>query len=92
MSYGNPTFERSPVEDRQLDRQGRRLRRFGGRILGLGLILAIPGIILVIIGHGWSVGFGIAVLLIASIPGVVGLGLVVSSVVARWAARHKLFA
>jgi hypothetical protein len=32
------------------------------------------------------------VLLIASIPLVVGVGLLVSGVVSRWAARRKLFA
>ena len=63
-----------------------------GRFLLVGVVIAIPGIVLLLIDHGWSVGVGIAVLLIASIALVVGIGLLVSSAVSRWAARRKLFA
>jgi hypothetical protein len=54
--------------------------------------IAVPGIVLVSLGHGWSIGVGIAVLLIAGVPGTLGVGLLVSSAVSRWSARHKLFA
>jgi hypothetical protein len=62
------------------------------RFLGVGVVVLIPGIVLVLIGHGWSVGVGIAFLLIASGPLVVGVGLLLTAAVSRWSARHKLFA
>ena len=62
------------------------------RFVAAALVLAIPGIVLILLDHGWSVGVGIALLLLASIPAVIGGGLLVSSSVARWAARHRLFA
>jgi hypothetical protein len=82
----------STVKDRELERQGRRMARPGARFILAGIILAIPGIVLVALGHGWSIGVGAAVLLIASIPAAFGIALLLSSGVARWAARHKLFA
>ena len=80
------------VQDRQLERQGRRLGHSAAWFILVGLVTAIPGIVLILIDHGWSVGVGIAVLLIASVPLVVGGGMLVSGVVARWSARRKLFA
>ena len=62
------------------------------RILVIGAVLAVVGIVLILIGHGWSVGVGIAVLLLAGGPLVIGFGLLSGGAVARWAARHKLFA
>jgi hypothetical protein len=62
------------------------------RFLALALLVLIPGIVLVIVGSDGLLGLGIALILLASIPGSVALGLLVSSSVARWAARHKLFA
>jgi hypothetical protein len=35
---------------------------------------------------------GVAILLLASVPGVIGFGLLTGGAVSRWAARHKLFA
>lgn len=80
------------TQDRALERQGRRMLNPGLRLLPVGLLIAVPGIVLVALGHGWSIGVGVAVLLLASIPAVIGIGLMVSASVARWAARHKLFA
>jgi hypothetical protein len=80
------------VADRELERQGRRMGRSASRFFLVGVAIAIPGIVLLLIDHGWSIGVGIAVLLIASIPLLVGVGLLVSGVVSRWAARRKLFA
>ncbi len=62
------------------------------RLIAIAAAMAVAGIILILIGHGWSVGVGIAVLLLASVPGTVGFGLLSGGAVARWAARHKLFA
>ena len=80
------------VEDRQLERHGRRMVHPALRLLGIAAAIAIVGIVILVIDASWSLGVGIAVLLIASIPAVVGVGLLTSSGVARWAARHKLFA
>jgi hypothetical protein len=79
-------------EDRELDRQGRRMGSSGGRLVLVALVMAIPGVILILIDHGWSLGVGLAVLFIAAVPGAVGIGLLVASAVSRWSARRKLFA
>ncbi len=80
------------VKDRALERQGRRTGRSGGRLFLVGVLLAIPGIVLVIIDHAWSVEIGVAILLLAAIPGLIGFGLLCAGAVSRWSARHKLFA
>ena len=80
------------AEDRKLERQGRRFGHSARWFLLIAVVVAIPGVVLVVIDSGWSLGVGVAILLIASIPGVIGLGLVVSALVARWSARRKLFA
>ncbi|MBV9942574.1 MAG: hypothetical protein JO262_10640 [Solirubrobacterales bacterium] len=81
-----------PVQDPELERQGRRMIGPGLRLLAVSAVLAIAGIVLILIGHGWSVGVGIAVLLLASVPATIGFGLLTGGAIARWAARHKLFA
>ena len=80
------------VRDRELERQGKRLIGPAVRFIATAGVLAVAGIVLIVIGHGWSVGVGIAVLLLASVPGMIGFGLLSGGAVARWAARHKLFA
>jgi hypothetical protein len=80
------------VQEPQLERQGKKLAAPGWRFLALGLIVVIPGIVLVLIDNSWSLPFGIALILIASLPAGVGFALLTSSSVARWAARHRLFA
>ncbi len=82
----------TPVREPQLERKGRRLGHSGWRFLLIGILVAIPGVVLVLIGRGWSVGVGLAVLAVAAAVGVVGVGLLVSSLVSRWSARHRLFA
>jgi hypothetical protein len=84
------------IQDRQLERQGQRLGRAGGFWLAVGAALAIPGVVLLVLGFVlgprvlWEVG--IAVLLIGGGPAVIGGALTGSSAVSRWASRHKLFA
>jgi hypothetical protein len=80
------------VQDRELERQGKRMIRPAVRFIAIAAVIAVAGIILILIGHGWSVGVGIAVLLLACVPGTVGFGLLSGGAVARWAARHRLFA
>ena len=81
-----------PIEDPVLERQGKRMIGPAIRLLAITAVMAIAGIVLILIGHGWSVGLGIAVLLLACVPGTIGFGLFTGGAVARWAARHKLFA
>ena len=78
------------VKDRHLERQGRRMIAPAVRFIGIGALLAIIGIVLIV--TGWSLVIGIALILLGSVPGGVGLALLMSGGVARWAARHKLFA
>jgi hypothetical protein len=80
------------VQDRELERQGKRMIGPGVRLIAVGAVAAIAGIVLIVIGHGWSIGVGVAVLLLASVPATIGVGLLSGGAVARWAARHKLFA
>jgi hypothetical protein len=80
------------VQEPRLERAGRRFGHTAGWFIGLAAIFAVPGIVLVLIGTGWSIAFGAAALLLASIPAVIGIGLLVSALVARWSARHRSFA
>jgi hypothetical protein len=80
------------VQDPVLERQGKRMIGPAIRFIAIASVLAVAGIVLIVIGHGWSVGVGIAVLLLAGVPGTIGFGLLTGGGVARWAARHKLFA
>ncbi len=82
----------SPVEDPALERQGRRMTGPALRFLVVALVLLIPGIVLVIVGNDGLLGLGIALILLSSCPGAIGLGLLFSASLARWVARHKLFA
>ncbi len=81
-----------PVQDPVLERQGKRMIGPAVRFIAIAAVMAVAGVVLILIGHGWSVGVGIAVLLLACLPGTVGFGLLSGGAVARWAARHKLFA
>lgn len=80
------------VKDPVLERQGKRMIGPAIRFIVIAVAAAIAGIVLILIGHGWSVGVGIAVLLLASVPATIGVGLLTGGAVARWAARHRLFA
>ncbi len=80
------------VRDPELERQGKRMIGPAVRFIAIAAVLAVAGVVLILIGHGWSVGVGIAVLLLASVPGTIGFGLLSGGAVARWAARHNLFA
>lgn len=75
-----------------LERQGQRMIRPAFRFLAVALVVLIPGIVLVVTGHDGLLGLGIALIFIASCPLAVALGLLFSGSVARWAARHRLFA
>jgi hypothetical protein len=75
-----------------LERKGTRLQANGGRFLLLGIILAVPGIVLIILGSGWVFALGLALLALGLVPGAVAVALLLSGVVARWTARERPFA
>jgi pheromone shutdown protein TraB len=89
-----PAGQRDPeaVADRELERQGRRMGHSAIWFLLVGIAIAIPGVVLIVLKHYWSIGVGIAVCLIASVPLTIGVGLLVSGAVSRWASRRKSFA
>jgi hypothetical protein len=64
----------------------------GGCFALLSFLLAIPGIVLLVVGGSWLAALGLVLVALAVAPAVVGIALAVSSAVSRWAAPHKLFA
>jgi hypothetical protein len=78
--------------DPQLERQGRRMVRPALRFLALAIVLLVPGIVLVVVGADGVLALGAVLIFLSMLPGSVAVGLLVSSSVARWAARHRLFA
>lgn len=78
--------------ERRLERVGRRFGHSAAWFLAIAAVFLVPGIILILIGVTWSIAFGGLLVLLACIPGAVALGLIVSALVARWAARHRSFA
>ena len=78
------------VEDRELERQGQRMMPPARGFLLVAAVLAVPGLLMVV--TDLALPLGLILLAFASLPGFVGLGLLLAGSVARWAARHKLFA
>lgn len=78
--------------DPQLLRTKRRLAKPGARFTGLGFLPLIGGVLLVSLAGGWPWALGI-VLIALSLPLIaIGVGLLLSSGVAGWAARRWPFA
>jgi hypothetical protein len=76
----------------ELERQGKRLARpVSGFFLIAGVLLA-PGLLLVILASSWVYALGWVLITLSLPPATVAFGALSSSVVARWAARHKSFA
>jgi hypothetical protein len=86
MSHSQPTV------DPQLERHGRRMLRPALRFLAIAIVLLVPGIVLVVVGSGGLLALGAVLIFLSLLPGTVAVALLLSSSVARWAARHKLFA
>ncbi len=63
-----------------------------GRFALIALALAIPGAVLLVLGSGWVWAVGIALLALAIPPATVGIGLLGSAFVTRWASRDRPFA
>lgn len=80
------------VSEPELERKGKVFESTGVRFLLLGLVLAVPGIVLIILGSGWVFALGLVLVALALVPGAVATGLVSTGVVARWTARHRPFA
>lgn len=80
------------VPEPQLERQSRRFGRSGRWFFMLGLVLVVPGIVLIVLGHGWVFALGLVLLALGLVPSIVAVGLLVSGAVAHWAARRRPFA
>jgi len=83
---------RNAVAEPDLERMGRRLGRPGWWFVVLSAVLAVPGVVLVAFTHSWALALGVVILALAVGPALVGVALLLSSLVARWSARHKSFA
>jgi hypothetical protein len=84
--------EASGVSEPGLERTGKRFGHSAVWFLAIALVLAIPGIVLLVIDSGWTLAFGAVFLALAALPAMVGCGLGVSSLIARWSARRRSFA
>ena len=80
------------MTDPELDRAGRRLSGSGWPLLVIGALLAVPGVVLAVVGSGAVAGVGVGLLSLAVAVAIVGLALVLSGLVSWWAARHRPFA
>lgn len=75
-----------------LERQSRRLGRPARWFLLIALALEVPGILLIALGSSWVFALGIALVALGIPFAAVGIGLLVSAGVGRWAAGHRPFA
>ncbi len=82
---------RGPI-DRELERSGRRLGNSGGWFLLLAVLLAVPGVALLVVGGGAVEAVGLALTAFSLAPALVGAGLLLAGFVSRHSARHRPFA
>jgi hypothetical protein len=80
------------VKQPELERKSRRLAVPGTRFTVIAAVLAVPGIVLIILGSSWVWAVGIALLALALVPAVVAAGLLGAAAVGRWASRERPFA
>ena len=83
---------RRSVAEPELERQGQRLGRPAGWFLFVAALIAVPGIVLILFTGGWAQAVGIVLVALSGPPCIVAVGLLLSSLVARWSARHRSFA
>jgi hypothetical protein len=81
--------EQSP---RELDRTGGRFRDFGGRFALLAVVMAVVGALLIVLADGVIEFFGVVLASLAILPGIIGIGLLLSALVAKRAAKGRSFA
>lgn len=84
--------DQGEVSEARLERNSRRFGKSGGWFLAACLIIAVPGIVLIVLGHSWVFALGLALVAIALVPGIVAGGLAVLQRRAHWAARRRPFA
>ena len=91
---GMPRTELSePTETpRELEREGSRFRDFGARFVGLAAVMEAIGLPLIFAANGVAEFFGWVLASLAVVPGTIGIGLLLSGLVARRAARGRSFA
>lgn len=80
------------IPEPELERQGRRLAASASTFLLVALALLVPGLLMVVLGGSWVFALGITLAALSGPPAVVGIALLGSSAVSRWAARHRPFA
>jgi uncharacterized membrane protein YhaH (DUF805 family) len=81
---------RESVVEPEFERKGRRLRRPGWWFLLLAALIALPGVVLIVFTDGWAQAIGIVLVLQIGPPAVIASALLIASLVARWAARHRV--
>ena len=64
----------------------------GGRLLALGVVLIVIGLIVTIPLEGTAAGIGWALIALGCVPAVAGIALLGSSLVSRWSRANKPFA
>jgi hypothetical protein len=82
----------APSPDSMLERQSRRFRRPAWWFVLIAIVIEVPGILLLVLGHTWVIALGITLIALGSIPATVGVGLLISAAVTWWAARRRPFA
>jgi hypothetical protein len=80
------------ISDPLLERQGRAISRPAPSFLAVAIALLIVGVVLLLLGSGWVWALGIVLVFLAGIPLAVGVALLATGVVSRWAARRRPFA
>lgn len=83
---------RRSVPEPELERQGQRLGRPAGWFLLAAVLIAVPGVVLILFTDGWAQAVGIVLVALSGPPCIVAVGLLLSSLVAHWSARHRSFA
>ena len=91
-AVGEGVSSEGGVPEAQLARQSRRFGHAGGWFLAIGLIVGVPGIVLIVLGPSWMPALGPALVAIAFVPWIVALSLLLSSAAAHWTARRRPFA
>jgi hypothetical protein len=58
----------------------------------IAVVFEVPGILLLVLGNSWLIALGVALIALGAIPATVAAGLLISAVVAWWAANRRPFA
>ncbi len=77
---------------RELERKGGRFRDAGGRFALAGIVMGVVGAALIFLANGVAEFFGWVLASLGAVPLTVGVALLLSSLVARRAARGRSFA